>query len=219
MAIVTVDFDGTLYQGNSFKAMFKAGKKRFSTKQWAVFSGGLMKATVSGLIHGKLKFQHESFKAFVKTFKGQTNIQLDEFFLELVNYGKEEVNQDLVSQILEHQNNGDTLIILSGALEPFLKAFTKELQLDLHIISTELLFNQNGLCSGEIGQIVNGATKVKKLQEWIEQKQIPTSQIWAYCDSRSDIPLLKYVTHPVVVNPKEDMLKVAEQNKWKVFGS
>jgi HAD superfamily hydrolase (TIGR01490 family) len=222
LAIVTVDFDGTLYQGNSFKAMIEIGKKRFNTKQWLVVVGGLLKATTTGLLKGKNQFRHEFFKAFAKTFKGRTNIELDLFFQELVAYGKADVHQDLVYKIKEHQQKGDTVIVLSGALQPFLKAFTIDLNLDVHIISTELLFDENGLCTGEIGQIVNGDVKVLKLQEWIERHRnlnTKTNEIWAYADSESDIPLLKYVNTPIVVNPKEEMIKIAEMNKWAIFAS
>ncbi|WP_223702379.1 HAD family hydrolase [Sutcliffiella deserti] len=222
MAIVTVDFDGTLYQGNSFKAMFQIGKERFTTKQWATVAAGLVKASAGGLLKGKNKFRHDFFRAFAKTFKGKTTEELDLFFQELVNFGKAEVHQNLVLKIREHQDKGDTVIVLSGALQPFLKAFIKDLQLDVHVLSTELLFNREGLCTGEIGQIVNGDIKVKKLQEWMLQQHISvnsTKEIWAYADSASDIPLLHYVSNPILVNPKEDMVKIAEQNQWSIFAS
>lgn len=34
MAIITVDFDGTLYQGNSLIPMLKTSKKELTLKQW-----------------------------------------------------------------------------------------------------------------------------------------------------------------------------------------
>ncbi|WP_456275138.1 HAD family hydrolase [Bacillus sp. AK128] len=220
MAIITVDFDGTLYQGNSFKAMFEIGKKRFTTKQWLAVIQGLIKAVFIGLRKGKISFQHEFFKAFAKTFKGQTAEELDIFFQDLVELGKSEIHHKLVSKIKEHQRNGDTIIILSGALHPFLVAFTNYLGLEVEVISTKLLFDQRGFCSGEIGQIINGNVKVEKLKDWIDHQQSnQTEEIWAYADSESDIPLLKFVTHPVVVNPKEDMMKIAKQNQWKIFAS
>ncbi|RSK26124.1 HAD-IB family hydrolase [Bacillus sp. HMF5848] len=220
MAIVTIDFDGTLYQGNSFKAMFHIGQKKFSSKQWVIVAAGLLKALASGAVQGKTKFRHDFFKAFAKTFKGKTTAELNDFFQELVNFSKEDIHESLVQQIRDHQRKGDTVIVLSGALEPFLKAFTKELLLDVHILSTELLFNEKGLCTGEIGRIINGDAKVEKLNEWIEQQHLTeasTKEIWAYADSESDIPLLNFVTHPIVVNPKEDMIKIAQQNKWAIF--
>ncbi|WP_409252821.1 HAD family hydrolase [Bacillus sp. SCS-153A] len=222
MAIITVDFDGTLYQGNSFKAMFSVGKETFTAKQWAIVAAGLAKATAGGLLKGKNKFRHDFFRAFAKTFNGKTTEELDLFFQELVIHGKEEVHHTLVSRIHDHQKNGDTVIVLSGALQPFLKAFINHLQLnDVHVLSTELQFDQNGKCTGEIGQIVNGDVKVAKLQEWMNQQphltENPPKEIWAYADSESDIPLLHYVSNPVLVNPKEGMVKVAEENKWSIF--
>jgi HAD superfamily hydrolase (TIGR01490 family) len=220
LAIVTVDFDGTLYQGNSFKAMFEIGKKRFTAKEWFMVASGLVRATAVGLTEGKLRFQHEFFKAFARTFESQTSAELDLFFQELVELGKEEVHQELVYKIREHQRKGDTIIVLSGALQPFLKAFTTYLDLDVKIISTELLFDQAGHCTGEIGEIVNGDVKVQRLKAWIEEQpnlNLVSHEIWAYADSESDIPLLNYVTHPMVVNPKTDMLKIAEQNNWPIF--
>lgn len=223
MAIVTVDFDGTLYQGNSFKAMFQIGKKNFTKMQWFDISIGLAKAGTMGVFKGKDRFRHDLFKVFAKTFKGRNSTELNSFFQELVEYGEAEIHRDLVSKLKEHQKNGDTVILLSGALQPFLKAFTKNLQMDVHVISTELLFDNNGLCTGEIGQIINGKVKVEKLQQWLEMSQnysvSSSTEIWAYADSESDIPLLQFVTHPIVVNPKEDMIKIAQENKWSIFAS
>jgi HAD superfamily phosphoserine phosphatase-like hydrolase len=222
VAIVTVDFDGTLYQGNSFKVMFEVGKKSFSAKQWGVVVAGLVSAAFSGIIKGKTVFKHNFFKSFAKTFKGKTSKELDIFFQKLVDIGKADVNLELVDKIREHQKNGDTVIVLSGALQPFLKAFLRELKLkEVHIISTELQYNEKNQCTGKIGQIINGEYKVAKVKEWIEKysdvHQI--SEVWAYADSESDIPLLEFVEYPVVVNPKPDMKEIADQNKWPIFAS
>ncbi|MRH41333.1 HAD-IB family hydrolase [Aquibacillus halophilus] len=223
MAIVTVDFDGTLYQGNSFKVMFEVGKNTFAVKQWGVLFIGLVKAAAIMPFKGKNASKHQFFKAFARTFKGKTRAELDLFFQELVDIGKQDVHQGLVLKIREHQKKGDTIIVLSGALNPFLKAFTKDLELDVHVISTELLYNEKGLCTGEIGKIINGDEKVKKVQEWIEHQEIladhTISDIWAYADSESDIPLLNYVQHPIVVNPDQDMKKIADRNNWPIFAS
>ncbi|WP_088034238.1 HAD family hydrolase [Evansella clarkii] len=226
MAIVTVDFDGTLFQGNSFNVMFQAGRKQFKLRDWGIVSAGLAKSAVLGAVKGKEALRHEFFKSFARTFKGKTNEELDIFFQELVDHGKKEVHHDLINTIRMHQENGDTVIVLSGALLPFLKAFTNEVKLDVHVISTELLFDEKGRCTGQIGEIVNGDVKVRKVQEWLDQlskESLPSngkeSEIWAYADSASDIPLLQYVQYPVVVNPKDEMKKIAEENEWKIFAS
>ncbi len=222
VAVVTVDFDGTLYQGNSFKIMFKIAKKKFTLKQWLVVIAGLIQAIFIGVFKGKDAFRHQFFIAFAKSFKGKTEQEMALFFQELVSIGKKDVHEDLVEKIREHQQQGDTIILLSGALRPFLEMFVQEVKLDVHIISTSLLYDQNGVCTGEIGQIINGASKVEKVKDWLQaysRKEDDALKIWAYADSESDIPLFELATYPVVVNPDEAMLAIAKKREWPVFSS
>ncbi|RYG73018.1 haloacid dehalogenase-like hydrolase [Lentibacillus lipolyticus] len=224
MGVVTVDFDGTLYQGNSFKMMFRAANKEFGLKQWAVIFTGIIKAAVIGMVKGKHAFRLQFFKAFAKSFKGKTSSELDDFFRKLVMMGKQDAHHDLIHKIREHERQGNKIIVLSGALQPFLKAFTKELKLNVHVISTELQFNRNGKCTGKVGPIINGDEKVKKVQEWIKEEKMSgrlsddeVLDIWAYADSESDFPLFQYATYPVVVNPDEGMKKIAVKHNWPLF--
>ncbi|HLQ72355.1 MAG TPA: HAD family hydrolase [Bacillota bacterium] len=222
MAIVTVDFDGTLFKGNSFQAMFQTAKKDFTWKEWSVVGLGLVKAAGKGLTKGKEAFKHGFFMAFARSFRGKTKHELDTFFKELVQMARDDVNEELIDRIREHQKNGDTVIVLSGALHPFLEAFVDAVGLDVRIISTGLQFDHAGICTGEVDQIVNGQVKVDRVEQWIQMsaadgEMSPVPEIWAYADSLSDVPLLQFVNHPVVVNPKKDMLEAAEQYSWPIF--
>ncbi|MFD2210885.1 HAD family hydrolase [Virgibacillus halophilus] len=217
MAIVTVDFDGTLFLGSSFKAMLDAGKKEFKTREWTVVTGGLTKAAASGISKGKNAFRIQFFKTFARTFKGKSKKELDFFFSRLLDIGEENINKPLVEKIKEHQEKGDTVIVLSGALEPFLAAFLHRVELDVPVISTELMFYPNGICTGETGTVINGTEKVKRVEEFIFQNCLEAQEIWAYADSKSDIPLFQFAEHPVVVNPSKDMKKIAEENDWPIF--
>src|SRR5699024_5677258 len=126
-----------------------------------------------------------------RAFKGKTTEELDRFFHKLVDIGRNEVHDGLIHKISEHQQNGDTVVILSGALMPFLRAFTKEMGLDVHIISTELQFDGDGVCTGNIGPVVNGKEKVARVKNWLDEHgHVPDKEdVWAYADSDSDIPL------------------------------
>lgn len=223
MAVVTVDFDGTLFKGSSFKTMWRVAQKEFTRKQWAVVSAGLTKAAALGAVKGKNAFRIQFFRAFAKGFKGKNRKELNRFFTRLVNVGKREVNPKIVQKIKEHQEDGDEVIVLSGALTPFLEVFTKEFDLNVDIISTELLFNENGVCSG-VGTVINGREKVTKVQDWIQDAmrdgkitKEAAAEIWAYADSKSDIPLFEFADHPVVVNPGHTMKEIAGRKNWPVL--
>ncbi|WP_217589625.1 HAD family hydrolase [Lentibacillus saliphilus] len=227
MAVVTVDFDGTLFQGNSFKIMFQAAKKDFTIKEWGIVAKGLLKATVQGMLKGKQAFKHGFFKAFARSFKGKTKEELTIFFHQLVQMGKDNVHHELVETIHEHQKKGDTIIILSGALRPFLDAFIASLGLkQVTAVGTDLKYDETGVCTGELDQIVNGTVKVDKVKAWLSNVESDSDQgisdreepeIWAYADSMSDVPLLQFAHHPIVVNPNDDMRHVAQEHGWPIF--
>lgn len=223
MAVVTVDFDGTLYKGNSFNAMFQLAKKEFGIKEWSIVMSGLMKAALLGTVKGKNEFRKQFFLAFAKSFKGKTKSEMDHFFHELVQIGKEDINEELVDKISEHLQKGHDVIIVSGALEPFLQAFIREVNLDVPVLSSQILYNKEGVCTGEVSEFVNGEVKVKKIKDWMSEagEQEGNYQnnraVWAYADSESDLPLFQYATYPIVVNPDKEMRAVAEKNGWPVF--
>ncbi|WP_188207713.1 HAD family hydrolase [Alkalibacillus aidingensis] len=220
MAVVTVDFDGTLYQGNSFKVMFQVARKEYGIKEWIVVGSGLLRSMFVGVFKGKEAFKHQFFHSFVRSFKGKSQEELASFFGELAREDLGRVNRPLVEKIKQHQSYGDDVVVLSGALMPFLKAFVKEIELEnVETIGTQLVFDEDGICPGKMGRIVNGEEKVNQLHKWLKQhyKEQATETLYAYADSESDAPLLDLVDHPIVVNPGERMQKLATQKSWPVF--
>lgn len=222
MRVITVDFDGTLYQGNSFKVMFDVAKKQYGAKQWAVVGLGTFKALGKLVTSGKDPAKHMFFRSFVKSFKGKSKKELEEFFHALAYGDLERVNRPLVDKVKQHLQNGDKVVILSGALNPFLTAFREAVGLEeADIIGSELFYDENDIAIGKMGDIVNGDKKAEKVQEWLQNRNLTVDDVtlWAYADSQSDGPLLDMVDYPVVVNPDEDMEKLAQQKGWPLFGS
>src|SRR5699024_12301545 len=120
----------------------QAAIKEFAWKDWSGDVGVLIKAIYVLDVKGEIAFRLAFFAAIAKDDKGITKQELDRFFHQLVDIGRNEVHYGLIQKIKDHQKNGDTVIILYGALLPFLQAITKELGLDAAIISTELKFDQ-----------------------------------------------------------------------------
>ncbi|MEN1968498.1 HAD family hydrolase [Lentibacillus sp. N15] len=223
MAVITVDFDGTLFTGDSFKVMVKVAMKEFTTEQWKTTFKGIGKAVTVGLSKGKDTFKLQFFRAFAGGFRGESKQALNDFFQKLVKVGKHKINQELVTTVKNHQQNGDAVIVVSGAFTPFLEVFTREIGLDVPIISTQLLFDDQDICT-DVGTVINGQEKVKKVQAWLEKaKQDGTitaeaaEDIWAYADSKSDIPLFEFANRPVIVNPNGTMKEIAAKKNWPVM--
>jgi HAD superfamily phosphoserine phosphatase-like hydrolase len=151
--------------------------------------------------------------------KGKNIDEMHTFFESITNAGLHNVNYGLVSRINKHLENKDRVILLSGALQPFLEEFIKQLNIQADAIGTSLFYNEKGLFTGEIGKINHGINKVNRLKLWIEENNAVGESIWAYADSESDIPLLEFADKAVVVQPSNTMKKIAETKGWEIYYS
>lgn len=62
--------------------------------------------------------------------------------------------------------------------------------------------------------------KVLRVNSWLEgmsKRLHDFDESYFYSDSINDLPLLEVVTHPIVTNPSESLLAVAQQRKWPVL--
>ena len=217
MSIVTVDFDGTLYRHNSIMDMLKAGGKAFTLKQWCYIVMNFLTGSVNRTREDKIDLHVVLLKAFFGQMKGKNTDEMHAFFESIIKAGHTNINYDLVSRITKHLENGDRVVILSGALQPFLEVFIQQLDIRADVIGTSLLYDERGICTGEIGKLVHGIDKVNKMKLWIKENDASGESIWAYADSESDIPLLEFADKAVVVQPSTAMKKIAESKGWEIF--
>ena len=217
MGIVTVDFDGTLYQHNSVMTTLKVGKTMFTLKQWLYVIRDILKGIANKTAGEKIDFQVLFLESFFLQMKGKNMEELHNFFISLIETGYRGVNHNLVLRLAEHSGNGDRVVILSGALQPFLEVFIQQLNIQADVIGTSLFYDEKGACTGKIGRLNRGIEKVNRLKLWISENNVDGEIIWAYADSESDIPLLEFADRAVVVSPSDALKKVAELKGWETF--
>jgi HAD superfamily hydrolase (TIGR01490 family) len=59
--------------------------------------------------------------------------------------------------------------------------------------------------------------KVLSMRELAENERIDLDGSYAYSDSESDLPMLRAVGHPVVVNPDLDLRRIAAEEGWEIL--
>ncbi len=59
--------------------------------------------------------------------------------------------------------------------------------------------------------------KVLSMRELAEREGIDLAASYAYSDSESDLPMLRAVGHPVVVNPDPELARIALREGWEVL--
>ena len=67
------------------------------------------------------------------------------------------------------------------------------------------------------GPFIYGEGKVDAMRRFADDHDIDLDSSYAYSDSVSDLPMLRAVGHPVVVNPDEDLTAIAREEGWRVM--
>jgi HAD superfamily hydrolase (TIGR01490 family) len=89
-----------------------------------------------------------------------------------------------------------------------------------HLVATGLEVGDGRFTGKPSGTPCFREGKITCVEEWLaDQGRIFASftAIWFYSDSRNDLPLLEYATHPVVVDPDEVLREVAVKRGWQII--
>src|SRR3954453_20775280 len=85
-------------------------------------------------------------------------------------------------------------------------------------IGTAYEVGEDGLFTGELGgAFMYGEGKVEAISRFADEHGIDLDESFAYSDSASDLPMLRAVGHPVVVNPDEELARIAREQGWRVM--
>jgi HAD superfamily hydrolase (TIGR01490 family) len=117
----------------------------------------------------------------------------------------------------EHQDAGRRAYITTAASQELAQILAQVLVLDGGIGSgfSEVV---DGVYTGKpAGLFIYGEGKARAIEELARRDGIDLAQSYAYSDSASDLPMLRLVGHPVVVNPDRELLRVARAEGWQVL--
>jgi HAD superfamily phosphoserine phosphatase-like hydrolase len=110
---------------------------------------------------------------------------------------------------------GVPVYIVTAALQEMADLLARVLVLDGGIGSR--LEARDGLYTGRAGGPFNYRDgKVTSIEQLAEQEGFDLSACYAYSDSESDLPMLRAVGHPVVVNPDAELTTIAKQEGWEI---
>jgi phosphatidylglycerophosphatase C len=104
---------------------------------------------------------------------------------------------NLMAKLREHQNAGHRIILLSASPDLYVPRIGSYLGIK-ETVCTRVAWNEN-ICTGKIiGPNCKGVEKVTLLSEYLQVKTLPEPS-FAYGDSKSDLPILRWTTHGYLV--------------------
>jgi HAD superfamily hydrolase (TIGR01490 family) len=122
---------------------------------------------------------------------------------------------DAINTMKKLKSEGYKIYLISASAEFYLEELYNIKEVD-KVIGTRFKFT-NGYYSEEIiGENNKGEEKVRRLMEFLEKEKIEVDfkNSYMYSDSLSDLPLLKLVGHPYLINSTKKKHNI-EVLKWK----
>ena len=115
-----------------------------------------------------------------------------------------------------HRIQGDELLIITATNRFITEPIAQLLGVD-ELLATDLE-QVNGRYTGAITGIpCYREGKVKRLEQWLKDRDEPCAHITFYSDSHNDLPLLRHVHKPIAVDPDEELRAEAERSSWSII--
>jgi HAD superfamily hydrolase (TIGR01490 family) len=115
-----------------------------------------------------------------------------------------------------HQDEGRRVYICTAASQEMAEMLA-------HVLSFDGAFGarseiSDGRYTGRAaGPFTYREGKAQAVRQLAQAEGIDLAASYAYSDSESDLPMLRAVGHPVVVNPDAPLLRVAREEGWEVM--
>ena len=123
----------------------------------------------------------------------------------------------MLEEIWRHQDEGRPCFIVSAAGNGIVESLASVLGMEGGI-GTRYELGPDGTFTGRLdGPFVYGPGKVEAMERFAADHGIDLAASYAYSDSASDLPMLRAVGNPVVVNPDADLALIAREEGWQLM--
>ena len=123
---------------------------------------------------------------------------------------------DACKAIADHRKAGDRILVISASGTYLVKPIAERLGID-EVLGIELEVKHGVYTGHTVGTLTYREGKITRLLEWLDAEEENLEGASFYSDSRNDLPLLKKVDHPHVVNPDPVLREHAQQAGWPIL--
>jgi HAD superfamily hydrolase (TIGR01490 family) len=126
------------------------------------------------------------------------------------------VYPQMLKEAYAHQDEGRAVYIVTAASQEMAEMMAHVLNFEGGVgMRSELV---DGVYTGRPdGPFTYREGKAVAIREMAERDGIDLAESYAYSDSESDLPMLRLVGNPVVVNPDAALARVAREEGWRVI--
>jgi HAD superfamily hydrolase (TIGR01490 family) len=209
------DLDRTLMAGSSAfefgRAAYKAGmisRRRLAADAWANLRFRLQGSTDAGTAELRDRVSD--------ALRGVRVRDLQRLAPDVLAGVLPRVYPQMLRIAYDHQDAGRPVFICTAASQEMAELMAMVLTFDGAVGSVSEVVE--GVYTGRPGgPFTYRDGKAQAIRELAGREGIDLASSWAYSDSESDLPMLRLVGHPVVVNPDAELSRVARAEGWEVL--
>ncbi|MGC1414930.1 MAG: HAD-IB family hydrolase [Candidatus Acidiferrum sp.] len=125
-----------------------------------------------------------------------------------------------------HAERGDSIVIVSGTLEPLALLAARALEAELgsrgracriSVCATRLEEKNERWAGRILGEALLGEAKARAIRRIAAETDLDLEQCFAYGDNASDRWMLEAAGKPAAVNPSNDLARIARRSDWPVL--
>ncbi len=221
--IAVIDFDGTLFNGESMPFIWKRyGELGYSKirQMRALFKIMVVKFFAKRKMFKKVTtevYKESATNYLLKMFKGFTKKDMEKFFNEIYDSVEEKFNEYVIKRIYDLKNDNYEVILISGSYNMLMELVAKKLDID-YSVGTQLNFLDNGNLDVKTRlNIIKKELKVKELYKVFPKEVIDYDKSYSFSDSIADLPILETTNKKEVINPDGKLRKIALDNNWIIY--
>src|SRR5919108_5155706 len=210
------DLDRTLMEGSSAfqfgRAAYRAGllsRRQLIADGWANLMFRLRGASDEA--------SHELRNRISDSLAGTRVRDLERLGADVLAGVLPRIYPQVLARAHEHQDAGRRVYIVTAASQELAAMLARVLALD-GAIGSKFSEVQDGVYTGKpTGLFIYRSDKARAIEQLAQREGIDLAASYAYSDSESDLPMLRVVGHPVVVNPDPALAKIARENRWEIL--
>ena len=210
------DLDRTLISGSSGLPWARAATKAgiISRRQMARWGVDALRFRMRGSTD---EATEKLLKEIKEVFHGTPARQIARMAPEVLVGVLPRIYPEMLDEVYAHQDAGRPTFIVSAAGDELVQLLARILYMDGGI-GTSYEVGEDGLFTGELGgTFMYGEGKVEAMRQFAAEHDIDLARSYAYSDSVSDLPMLRAVGMPVVVNPDDELTAIAREQGWRVM--
>jgi fatty acyl-CoA reductase len=207
------DMEGTLLDSNVVESYLWLRMAELPSDEWPAKIAAVA-TRLPRYLGAERRDRGEFLRSFYQRYAGASTAGIarlmDERVGELV---LRRLSAGAVRRIREHRSAGHRTIVITGALDVFVRPLAPLFD----DVLAARLETENGRYTGRLASPpVVGEARAAWIRSYAAAHGADLKGSYAYADSHSDLPMLRAVGNPVAVNPDVALYRVARKRRWPI---